>query len=133
MLGNTTGNSSAALLIGGAFTVARTVTVQNGNTGTITLGGSTADTSIFSGTITLNKALNLTVVSGGTVSFSACQLVYRHQSEPDSAGAGNVTVSGTITTGTGTVTKGQLRHRHLHAQRHQHLQWRHYGQLWPLA
>ena len=87
-LGNaatTSGNTSPSLLIGGAFTVGRPVTVANqATTGNYTIGGSTDNNAIFSGAITLNQPL--------TVSQAA------------NAGANALTISGGIT-GAGSGTK----------------------------
>jgi autotransporter-associated beta strand protein len=69
LLGDNSGTSSASLLIGGAYTVARSINVRSGNNGTITIGGSTVDSSIFSGNIALNKAATLTATSNGNVTF----------------------------------------------------------------
>ena len=67
----TTNNSSPSLLIGGAFTVRRDVTVASRNTnGTYTIGGNTADSSIFSGAIALNRNLTVTAITGGTVNLT---------------------------------------------------------------
>ncbi len=67
---------NSQLLIGGTFTMARGVNVgfdssALGNASTIfTLGGSTANSSIFSGSIVLNQNLVITQATGGTVTFS---------------------------------------------------------------
>ncbi|MEI6603708.1 MAG: autotransporter-associated beta strand repeat-containing protein, partial [Verrucomicrobiota bacterium] len=66
-----TNNSSPSLLIGGAFTVARDITIANQTTnGGYTLGGNTAASSTFSGAIALNKALTVTAITGGTVNLT---------------------------------------------------------------
>ncbi|WP_171817309.1 two-partner secretion domain-containing protein [Sulfuritalea hydrogenivorans] len=70
LLGDTAGSANAALLIGGAFTVGRDVTVQAGSSGTATIGGSTANSSTFSGSVTLNKNATFTAANGGTTIFS---------------------------------------------------------------
>lgn len=79
----TTNNSSPSLLTGGAFTIARTITIANqASSGTYSIGGNAASTSLFSGTITLNQPLSITQIAAGTVQLS-----------------------GTVTTGTNKVTK----------------------------
>ena len=67
----TTNNSSPSLLIGGAFTVARDVTIASQVTsGTYAIGGNTADASIFSGAITFNQNLTVTAALGGSVNLT---------------------------------------------------------------
>lgn len=67
----TSANLSPALLTGGAFTIARAITIANQvSSGTYTLGGNTANTSTFSGAITLNQALYISQIAAGTVQFS---------------------------------------------------------------
>lgn len=70
LLGNTSGTDNAALLVGGAFTVGRAVTGQAGSSGTATIGGNTAHSSVFSGAITLAKNSIVTAASGGTATLS---------------------------------------------------------------
>ena len=66
-----TNNSSPSLIIGGAFTVARDITIANQATsGSYTLAGNTAASSTFSGAIALNKALTVTAITGGTVNLT---------------------------------------------------------------
>ena len=80
-LGVASGNNAAGILIGGAYTVARSIHNTTANTtdaGTrvLTLGGNTAANSIFSGAIYLgtasqtSKGVTLTAASGGQVTFS---------------------------------------------------------------
>jgi autotransporter-associated beta strand protein len=80
-LGVAGGNNNAGILIGGAFDVGRNIRLLTNNTtdtGTrvLTLGGSTADNSTFSGNIILGtesqagRGVNLTAASGGQVTFS---------------------------------------------------------------
>jgi len=76
LLGDTTGSNNASLLNAG-FTVGNTITVQTGSTGTITLGGSAANASTFSGNILLGsvggvaaKDATFVAAAGGTVTFS---------------------------------------------------------------
>ena len=76
-LGDTTDLSvsdNPQLLIGGAFTVSRAITVGSAtgaNTSTYTIGGSTTSTGIFSGAIGLNQGLSVTQVSGGTLNLNS--------------------------------------------------------------
>ena len=64
-------SDNVSLLINGAFTVARAITVNSNNSsGTTTIGGNTANSSIFSGAIVLNKTLTVTAVTGGTVNLT---------------------------------------------------------------
>ena len=65
-------NQNVALMVGGAFTMARPVTVGAGNatTATFTLGGNTANNSTISGAVTLNQNLVVTQAVGGTVTIS---------------------------------------------------------------
>lgn len=75
-LGDTAGAANASLLINGAFTVGRNITVSSGNTGVITIGGNTAEASTFSGFITMGtlggfaKDITLVAKAGGSVDFS---------------------------------------------------------------
>lgn len=75
LLGDTTGSNNASILNAG-FTVGNVITVQSGSTGTITLGGSAANTSTFSGNIFLGsvgvdaKDAKFVAAAGGTVTFS---------------------------------------------------------------
>ena len=69
-LGDTTGSTDASLLVAGAFTVDRNITVQDDGSGssTRTLGGSnTSGTAVFAGNITLEADLTLTAAPGGAV------------------------------------------------------------------
>ena len=67
VLGNaatTINNSSPSLLTGGAFIVARTVTVANqATTGTYRIGGNTDNNSTFSGTITFSRPFSVVQVT----------------------------------------------------------------------
>lgn len=72
-LGDTAGAGDAALLISGAFTVDRPITVQDGGSPASlrTLGGAnTADRVVFSGAITLEADLTLTAAPGGEVELA---------------------------------------------------------------
>jgi autotransporter-associated beta strand protein len=70
LVGNTTGSSNATLETLGPVSIGLPITVQSGNTGTMTLGGSTSDSSTFTGAITLNRVTTLTAASGGTATFT---------------------------------------------------------------
>ncbi|MGN6627354.1 MAG: autotransporter-associated beta strand repeat-containing protein, partial [Tepidisphaeraceae bacterium] len=99
------------LLVGGAFTLARAITVGAdnsalGNSATnFTLGGSTANTSTVSGPITLNQDLSVTQVSGGTLNLTSNITSGASGTQTitfDNAGAVSQSV-GTIGGGTGTI------------------------------
>ncbi|MBI5771329.1 MAG: autotransporter-associated beta strand repeat-containing protein [Verrucomicrobia bacterium] len=93
---STTGTMNTSLLIGASgVTIARNLTVGTQGA-TTTLGGSsnfTTGTSTFSGTVTLNKSVDLTAAGTSTVNFNG-QLI-------DGTGTTNITK-----TGTGTVVLG---------------------------
>ncbi|MHB1158547.1 MAG: beta strand repeat-containing protein, partial [Phycisphaerales bacterium] len=64
-------NPNVALLTDGDYTIARNIDVTNNqSTGKSILGGNTADSSTFSGTVTLNRGLTVTAATGGSVDFS---------------------------------------------------------------
>lgn len=65
-------NQNVALLVGGAFSMARPVTVGAGNatTATFTVGGNSANSATLSGAITLNQSLVVTQATGGTLTVS---------------------------------------------------------------
>jgi autotransporter-associated beta strand protein len=106
LVGATTGSSSSALLTGGAVTIGRNVTVQSGSSGTVTLGGATANNSIFSGTITLQKGVTLSAAAGGLVNFTG-SLAGAFPVTVNSSGT--VQLSGTNSyTGTTTLLAGTL-------------------------
>jgi autotransporter-associated beta strand protein len=73
-LGDTTGSNSSSIYIRpatGGKTADNDITVRSGSTGTTTIGGlNTSGTNSYSGTITLNRGVNLDAASGGTVSFN---------------------------------------------------------------
>jgi len=99
-----TNNSSPSLLTGGAFTVARTVTIANQATsGTYTLGGNNASTSTFSGAITINQPLTISQVVSGTLNIQGGITTGNAGSKNLTFNnAGSVAVSNTaITPGTG--------------------------------
>ncbi len=83
----TTNNYSPSFLIGGAFTVARSITVANqGTSGVYSIGGNSSNTSVFSGTITLNEPLTISQTTGGTVQLSGT--VTANSNKLTKAGAG---------------------------------------------
>ncbi len=108
VIGQASTSNNASLLIGGAFTVARNITVTSSDTGTITLGGSTAAASVFSGTIAATKAVTLAAAAGGTVTF-ASSAVISGTGPVTATGPGMVILSATNTyTGATTISGGIL-------------------------
>lgn len=104
-LGDTTGASDAALLIGGAFTADRPITVQDDGSGSSarTLGGTdTSGTAIFSGDVTLDKDVTLTVALGGTVRLAGA-LDNSEGSTITKVGEGTVIFDGLQTHGPGAL------------------------------
>jgi autotransporter-associated beta strand protein len=108
LLGNTATADNASLLIGGAFTVSRAITVRSGNTGVMTLGGSADNNSAFTGAIGLQKDVTITqaattagnalTISGGISATTAGAKTVTFNN------AGDVTVSITaIADGSGTI------------------------------
>lgn len=76
-LGIGSGNLTPTVLTGGAYTIARNFRISNtGAASVFTLGGNSADTSVFSGTIingldsSAARALTLTAATGGRVNFT---------------------------------------------------------------
>ncbi len=66
LLGNRGGADDAALMTNAAVTIDRELTLQAGNTGTMTLGGNLNVNSTFSGNIVLNHDVNLfSMATGG--------------------------------------------------------------------
>jgi len=104
----TSGNTSPSLMIGGAFTVGRAVTVASqGTSGTYSIGGSTDNNATFGGAITVNEPLTISqvantggnglIISGGITAGSGTPTV-------TFAGPGNVNVTTVgIANGSGTV------------------------------
>ena len=83
ILGDTSGSANASLLINGAYTVGRLITVQAGSTGTLTIGStSTTASAVFSGNISLNA--NVTIAQ--------------------SSATGNLSITGNITNAANTNT-----------------------------
>ncbi|MGA3288104.1 MAG: autotransporter-associated beta strand repeat-containing protein, partial [Bacteroidota bacterium] len=101
----TTNNSSPTLLIGGAFTVARTITVANQATsGTYSIGGNADVNSNFSGAITINQPLSITqIATTGTNTLNITGGI-----STGSAGARNITFddAGAVTIGTTVISNG---------------------------
>ena len=123
-LGVAGGSNNAAILIGGPYTVGRIIripTTNNTDYGprVLTIGGNTADNSVFSGTIYIGSTSNaghgctLTAASGGTVTFSGAiqnpatmDLSYYTVTK---AGAGTVVLTNNNTyTGDTLVSEGTL-------------------------
>ncbi|MBW8780616.1 MAG: autotransporter-associated beta strand repeat-containing protein [Verrucomicrobia bacterium] len=104
-------NLSPSLLTGGAFTVARAITVGSSNTattGVYTIGGNTANSSTFSGATTLNQNLSVTQVSGGTLTLSGIATSGSSGTQTLTFNnVGSVTDSGVIGGGTGTLAVTQ--------------------------
>jgi autotransporter-associated beta strand protein len=73
-LGDITGSNSSSIYIRpatGGKTVNNDITVRSGSSGTTTIGGlNTSGTNTYSGTVTLNRGVNLDAAAGGTVSFN---------------------------------------------------------------
>jgi autotransporter-associated beta strand protein len=106
LLGDTTGSEDASLLINGAFTVGRAITVQSGSSGSATLGGNSAHASSFTNAIALNKGVQLTAIAGGTSTFSG---VLSGVGSVSKEGAGTVNLSGINTYGgLTTISSGTL-------------------------
>jgi len=114
-LGNTTGAFDAGLLTNGAVTISRNIRVQSGNTGVITLGGNSASSSTFSGSVFLGttsgagKGVTLTAASGGTTTFSGVIQDPTGVVGPGllrKSGAGTVVLSGVNTYAGGTSIDG---------------------------
>ena len=97
---NTTiNNSSPSLIIGGAYTIARPVTIANQATsGLYSIGGNTAVTAVLSGTVTLNQPVHITEVASGILQLSGIV----------NTGTNKITISGagTIQRTTSALTLG---------------------------
>ena len=76
LIGNTTGAYDAGLETNASVTISRNLRAQSGNTGVLTIGGTSASTSTFSGSLFLGtnagvgKGVTLTSAAGGTTTFS---------------------------------------------------------------
>jgi len=101
-------SDNISLLVGGAFTMGRNVTVNSQNSsGTTTLGGNTAAASTFSGNVTLNKSVTLTAATGGNTTFSGA--ISGSTFGIAKTGSGTVTLSNTNSyTGVTTISAGTL-------------------------
>ena len=95
------------ILTNAAVSISNNFAVENKNTsGTSTLGGSSAHSSTFSGTISLtDHDLVLSAVSGGDVTFSNVISDISGTNAIIKAGAGDVTMSGANTYAGGTVVR----------------------------
>jgi autotransporter-associated beta strand protein len=69
-LGNSSGSNNASLLTSGAYTFSNNITVAVGSSGTLSMGGNSANTSTFSGVTTLDNNLTISQVAGGTVNLT---------------------------------------------------------------
>ncbi|CAN5761140.1 hypothetical protein BH09VER1_BH09VER1_13230 [soil metagenome] len=103
VVGASSGTLSAGLLTAGAFTVARDINVQAGNTGVTTLGGDTATASTFSGAVTLNKSATYVSLASGTATFSGVQSGANSVTVGDAGHTGTVLFSNTANTYSGTT------------------------------
>jgi autotransporter-associated beta strand protein len=111
-LGVASSTNSASLLIAGPYTIGRnirnaTTNTTDPNARVLTLGGSTADSSLFSGNIYLGtasqtaKGVTLTAASGGVVNFSG---VIQNPTGMDSTEAAAAAAMNAVTkVGPGTV------------------------------
>lgn len=100
-------NPDVALLTAAAITVSNKVVVSdNLSSGTSTLGGTTAEASLFIGDITLNRDVQLTAVAGGTATFSGA---FDGPGGIIKTGAGTVILTAApASTGRFTVKEGTL-------------------------
>ena len=96
-----------SLLTDAAVTIGRNVLV--GVEGYPTLGGNSAHTSTFSGSVTLNRATNLSAAAGGTTSFTGVIANGTGTGSVTKLGAGVVVLAGANTySGGTTVNAGAL-------------------------
>ncbi|HEX4000004.1 MAG TPA: autotransporter-associated beta strand repeat-containing protein [Pirellulales bacterium] len=104
-LGASFGANSASLLTAGSYTIASPITVVAGNTGTLTIGGTAAAASAFSGsTITLDNNLTVSQVAGGSLSITDAITSGAAGTETLTlADSGSLMVGSTIGGGTGTI------------------------------
>jgi autotransporter-associated beta strand protein len=102
----------ASLLMDGAFTSGRAITVgnsANANSVTYTIGGRTAHDSVFSGGITLNRDVQLTAANGGNVTFSGILNDASNTQSVTKVGNGTVILTRANTyDGSTTVSAGAL-------------------------
>jgi len=118
LLGDTTGSASATLNIsnGTSYTLARNITVQAGNTGTATLGGSTgiSNTDTYSGIVTLGSGVTghgLTIAQLGGNGYNTTSVTGKIQDPAGLIGtAGVLTIAGSnvVLSGTNTYTGGTV-------------------------
>jgi len=110
LVGNRGGAADAALLTSAAVAIDRDLTVQAGSSGTVTLGGTGAFASSFSGNIELYKSVRLTADAGGHTTFTkAFTPAPGATIALTKVGAGTVTIDGDNTyTGGTTVLAGTL-------------------------
>lgn len=91
-----------SLLTTGAYTIARDIVVKdNAFITASTIGGNSSDSSIYSGSISLERDLVVTAASGGTVTFSGA---FSGSNNISKTGAGETIFSGSSTGLSGTVT-----------------------------
>jgi autotransporter-associated beta strand protein len=106
-LGNTSGSSTATLLIGNSFSLANAITVRTGSTGTKTLANSgNPNTGNFSGNITANDNLTVswTGASGGlTVSGAGNTIANTKTVSFSSSGTGGTLTDSAIWGGPGKI------------------------------
>jgi autotransporter-associated beta strand protein len=95
------------LLTAAAVTVSNKIVVSdNLSSGTSTLGGTTAEASLFMGDITLNRDVQLTAATGGTATFSGA---FSGPGGIIKTGAGTVVLTAApASTGRFTVKEGTL-------------------------
>lgn len=109
--GATAASAESALLLGSAITFSRNLQVNAQGDGT-TLGGTHATgTSTFSGTTTLNRAVNLTAAPGGTVDFTGQLTAGTGSQHVTVTGGGVVQLTNTANNynGATNITAGTLR------------------------
>ncbi len=110
--GTTANNWSPSLMIGGAFTIDRAITIANqATTGTYTIGGSTDSNAVFAGLITLDHSLTISQVANAgsnALSINGGILAGINSTETVTfSGPGNIHVGGAaIGDGAGTVAVG---------------------------
>lgn len=102
-LGN--GDMSGSLLTGGAFEIARDITVNSGSGGRV-IGGATADASLYSGNISLDADVALTAARRGAVTFTG---ILSGSGSVVKTGSGSVVLTGPNRyTGSTSVLAGTL-------------------------
>ncbi len=91
-------------MIGGAFTVARPLTVQAGSNGTLTLGGNTANSSTFSGAVSLSNNLTVSQATSGTLSITTGGITAGSAGTKTVNFAGPVAITDSVVIGNGSGT-----------------------------